>query len=197
MLLSGGSVKVRRWKFGVAALSAAGLWLFLALTTLFPGLLPTREIIPRGTVVTVRVAQALTSRSARHGDVFEAYVISTEGMDGAMKIPPGARVEGRCVAVRKGQGEGRPGYLRLALSGFQDADGHLSPLETTTFSQWGKSTVETGRGSTAAPSAERASARTALQVSAKSEGNPDEAVVTPRVALRFVLLKPATVAARR
>src|SRR2546425_10060235 len=80
----------------------------------------------------------ITSQGARLGDTFEGRVVSVRVGDGAAVVLPGNRVEGRCVAVRPGEGAGRPGYLRLALSGLVDDEGRFYPMEPATFSLSGE-----------------------------------------------------------
>ncbi len=124
---------------------------------------PGPEFLP-GTAFTVRLVRPVSSENARLGDVFEARLVATDSLKGSPVILPGTRVEGRCVAVRPGESEGRPGYLRLTLAGLRDAAGHFVPLETTTFT---------------------------LSTRNPSVGEASEAVATPEKDLTFVLLKSA------
>ncbi len=189
----------RNWHRGsvwIAVVAVGALLLMLRLMTLGFEALGSPEVIPPGTALTVRLVRPLTSQSARLGDVFEAWVVSARAAKGAPIVPQGAQVEGRCVAVRAGEGVGRPGYLRLALSGLRDPHGHFAPLETTTFSQWGSSAVEFGLESIEVPVRKAPPPQPeTTHLPAPSQGSSD-AVVTPEAPLTFVLLKPAEVAGR-
>jgi hypothetical protein len=132
----------------------------------------------------------LNSRTARLGEGFEARVVSIAAK-GAPGIPPGARVEGRRLAVRAGGPEGRPGYLRLTLSGLVDSQGHFFPLETTTVSWWGSRVMELSSEPTAFLYQESSSDRAGpLGIYAGAWKSADVAL-TPDSVLTFVLLKRA------
>ena len=168
----------------MVAVAAGVLCLLLRLMATGPGAWDKGGVIRPGTILTVQPARPLTSRSARLGDVFQARVVSAQAKDGGAVIPAGALVEGRCVAVRAGEGIAHPGYLRLALSGLEDAEGRFVPLETTTSSQLGNSILQASRGlGDTSPRTSRATS--------------NDAVVTPESRLTFVLLKPAELAGRR
>ena len=152
------------------------------------------EVLLPGTALTVRLVRPLTSQSARLGDAFEAWVDSAQGINGAFPIPPKARVEGRCVAVRAAEGDERPGYLRLVLSGLWDSQGHFSPLETTTISLSGKWTTKPGQGAGEIAAASNALAQ--AKDAAVSASDSNQVVVTPEESLTFVLLRPAVVPSR-
>jgi hypothetical protein len=173
----------------MVAVAAGVLCLILRLMATGPGAWDKGGVIQPGTILTVQPARPLTSRSARLGDVFQARVVSAQATDGGAVIPAGALVEGRCVAVRAGQGNAHPGYLRLALSGLEDVEGRFVPLETTTSSQLGNSIFEAGR-SPGDTSPIEARGKT-------SRATSNDAVVTPESRLRFVLLKSAELAGRR
>jgi hypothetical protein len=183
--------KTRRWGFWIGFVVAGALCLYPGLGWLggpSPG-----EVIPPGTALTIRLAQPLTSQSTRLGDMFEAWVASTAVVKGGLPVPPGTRVEGRCIAVRQAEGVTRPGYLRLALSGLRDSEGRLLPLETTTLSLWG----------TWASGLEPAPIGKVLEPPARSAPAPRgtkgrtedfaEVLLTPQENLTFVLLKPVVI----
>lgn len=146
------------------------------------------EVVLPGTTLTVRLAQPLSSHSARLGEVFDALVVSTTTLQSSAIIPAGTRVEARCVAARPEEDGGRPGYLRLTLSGLWDAHGRFYPLETTTLSQSGEESFEAGKGGLPPSSGSQ-------QQAARLEW-PPEAVILPEVDLTFVLLKPLAVSPR-
>src|SRR5438093_5990064 len=80
---------------------------------------------PAGSVLTVKLQHALSSKHERAGDEFKAAVVSMSASDGKAIPMNGAWVRGRCVAVREQEGPGRPGYLRLSLTDLHDGKGHV------------------------------------------------------------------------
>jgi hypothetical protein len=152
------------------------------------------DVLLPGTALTVRLIHPLSSRNTQLGDTFEASVDSAQGINGNSPVPPSLRVEGRCVAVRAGELDGHPGYLRLALSGLWDFQGHLSPLETTTVSLSGKG--PDARGQKLSPILNAATSPNDKDDNVTARNNGDDVIVTPDVSLTFVLLKPAVVPGR-
>ncbi len=135
-----------------------------------------------GTALTVRLLRPINSHSARVGEPFQAVVVSTTTPKGSATIPTGTVVEGRCVAARPEEDGGKPGYLRLTLSGLWDNQGRYYRLETTALSESGDESLEEGHGELgASPGAGKGSAQVEW---------PPEAVVSPEADLTFVLLKP-------
>lgn len=142
-----------------------------------------------GTALTVRLLRPINSHSARVGEPFQAVVVSTTAPKGSATIPTGTVVEGRCVAARPEEDGGKPGYLRLTLSGLWDNQGRYYRLETTALSESGDESLEAGHGALgSAPDAGKGSAQAEW---------PPEAVVSPEADLTFVLLKPLAVASHR
>lgn len=175
-----------------AIIAACALGVVIGFMAVGPGPFGSTVTVPTGTMLTVRVARPLSSRSVHLGDAFEAQVVSTKTADGKPLLPPGVWVEGRCVAVRPGDSEGRPGYLRLALSGLRDLQGNLAPLETTTFSKWGNGALEIAGDSGNSSAWAVAPGREAGSASTRT-ANSSEAVVPPEAPLTFTLLKPAEI----
>ena len=182
----------RRW-VRTAIIAATALGLFASMRAVGPGSFGSTVTVPTGTTLTVRVARPLSSRSVHLGDAFEAQVVSTKTADGEPLLPPGVWVEGRCVAVRPGDNDGHPGYLRIALSGLRDSQGNLAPLETTTFSKWGKGPLEFGGAPGKSGPAKTVAPRASAGPPLVGAGDPSEAVVTPESPLSFVLVKPAEI----
>ena len=188
--------KAWHWALGMAAIAIGVACLFSGPGSFWFGTVGSSEVVPPGTVLTVRLAHALSSKTLRLGELFEGRIISTDSMRGTPGIPPGTRVAGRCVAVRKAEGQGHSGYLRLAISGLYDSQGNLAPVSTTTFSQWGDRPI--GLASYSAPvatSEENAWGRVSESV-AEQAGNSGEAVVTPEALLTFTLLEPVAMTGR-
>jgi hypothetical protein len=187
--------KARRVIATVAAVAVGVACFFIGMKVLGSGINELKKVIPSGTALTVRLSQPISSDSARLGDVFEARVVSSRGTNGEQVVPAGARVKGRCVAVRPGEGDGRPGYLRLALYGLWDDDGHFFPLETTTYSVSGSWVTNFDRE----PAGEGMpqNSFTPSQALIPGSGNASEAVVPTTEDLTFVLFKPAIIRSRR
>lgn len=188
-----------------------GGWTILGVTVgagvalLLLGLVPlgfraedSKVIVSPGTALVVRLLRPLDSENAKLGDRFEGSVVSAVAVKGPVMISPGARVEGRCVAVRQYDSQDRPGYLRLVLSGLLDPHGHLWPIETTTVSFWGSPALQGGPG-IRREAKDLADTITMSQVISTARGISDrlDAIITPEKPLTFVLLRPAVVASRQ
>ena len=191
--------KARRWPW-FAALALLAFCVLVGFRTSWLGVSGPTELMSPGTVLTVRLEHTLTSGEALPGDSFEARVVAIQATKGSATPSPGSEVEGRCVAVRKEEGSNRPGYLRMALTGLRDSEGHLMQLESSTFSQWGGRDDERQDSGSASELARvsRASTLGRLPAPAKARPgltpSPGEAVVTPQSAVDFVVLDPVPVA---
>jgi hypothetical protein len=165
--------------------AGAAAWVIVGAETLWHPAAISAMVVPPGTTLLVRLTHPLNSRTARLGEGFEARVVSIAAK-GAPGIPLGARVEGRCLAVRAPSG-----YLRLTLSGLVDSQGHFFPLETTTVSWWGSRVVELSSQPTAFLYQESSPDRAGpLGIYAGAWKSADVAL-TPDSVLTFVLLKRA------
>ena len=187
--------KVWHWALGMVASAIGVACLFSGRGSFWFGSVGSAEVDPPGTVLNVRLAHAVSSKTLRPGELFEGRIISTDSMRGTPAIPPGTRVAGRCVAVRKAEGQGPSGYLRLAISGLY-SQGNLLPVSTTTFSQWGDRPIGLASYSALmATSEENAWGRVSESVEEQA-GNSGEAVVTPEALLTFTLLEPVDMTGR-
>ena len=91
-------------------------------------------VIPGGTLLRVRVDQALSTRRSRRGDRFTATLMDSIQVDGQSVLPSGTRLSGRVlVAAPSGRLKGRA-RLVLALTSFE-RDGHRYSIETTAASR--------------------------------------------------------------
>ncbi len=190
-------IRTRSWWIG-AGFILTGLACFSwGIKTMWSGGWNAKEVFPAGTALTVRLLRPLTSQTAALGEVVEGIIVSSAVLKGEGAIPPGTPVELRCVAARKGEGETRPGYLRLALSGLRDARGHLLPLEATTFSLSAARGYGLGFDFWDSLSGENSAPQAASHSSVGSGSNTGEVVVKPESSLTFVLLKPAVMAGER
>jgi len=113
---------------------------------------PKPVVIPAGTVITVRLQQALGSKISNTGDTFAATVANPISVHGKVAIPASSSAQGTVVeAQAKGKikGEAR---LQLALTKIT-IKGHTYPIETsmssTTAKGKGKRTAATTGGGAA------------------------------------------------
>jgi hypothetical protein len=71
--------------------------------------------LAEGTEMTVRLEQALSSRSARVEDRFDATVARPVYVDGRIVVPDGSRVQGTVTVVERAQRPARGGRLNLSF----------------------------------------------------------------------------------
>ena len=111
---------------------------------------PKPVVIPAGTVITVRVGQALGSKTSTTGDSFTATVADPVSVGGKVAIPSGSEATGTVVEAKakgKIKGEAR---LQLALTKVT-IKGHTYPVESSIASETAKgkgkrTAVATGGG---------------------------------------------------
>jgi len=183
---------LKRWAVCTPVVLAVALLFGPSLRVVWSETTGSMRMVPVGTTVTVRLLQRVDSKGARPGDLFEARVVAVEPSTSTFAIAPGTLVEGRCLAAREAGGEGRSGYLRLALSGMRDSWGHIFPLETTTLSQWGSESAPHAQSASNDDLASAGQQPESIEPHLR-EGDASEATLTSEVNLTFVLLKPALV----
>jgi len=110
---------------------------------------PVKHIIPAGTVISVRLIDALDSSKNQVGDTFRATLKSPIRLDGEQIVGSGADVEGRVVdATTAGRFSGHAD-LKLELTKLT-SHGHVYPLNTEHYdsagANRGKGTAETVGG---------------------------------------------------
>ena len=110
---------------------------------------PVKHTIPTGTVISVRLIDALDSSKNKVGDTFRATLKSPIRLDGEQIIGAGADVEGRVVdATTAGRFSGHA-ELKLELTKLT-SHGHVYPLSTENYdsagANRGKGTAETVGG---------------------------------------------------
>lgn len=101
---------------------------------------PQPVVIPAGTVITVRLGQAVGSKTSTTGDSFSATVASPVSVGGQVVIPASSPAGGTVVEAKakgKVKGEAR---LKLALK-HVTINGHKYPIATSM-----SSTTEKGKG---------------------------------------------------
>jgi hypothetical protein len=181
------------WTLAFETLTVAAVLAFLlGVNVLWPEGLGSGRLIPRGTVLNIQLDDPVSSRTAHLGDRFYGRILSTQGSDTVGPTLVGARVVGRCVATRDGQGAGGPGYLRLALSGLIDSRGHVLPLDTSTVSFLGEQMMSTE----VAAQFIRADNHGPGTDATESTRSSEDAVAGPNRQLSFVMLRAALVPRR-
>jgi hypothetical protein len=101
---------------------------------------PKPLVIPAGTTLTVRLEQALGSKTSHAGDAFTATVVNPVSAHGKVVIPASSVVEGTVVnAQAKGKIKGE-GLLELTLKQIT-IKGNAYPIETSVTSN-----TEKGKG---------------------------------------------------
>lgn len=115
-----------------------------------PAAPPQPIVVPAGTTLTVRVGQALSSKTSQTGDSFSATLAKPVSVEGAEAIPAGSTVRGTVVSAKtrgkiKGEGE-----LDLALTsitvGGQTYNIKTSVLNNVTKGKGKRTAVTTGGG---------------------------------------------------
>ena len=175
-------------------LVAGGLCFYPGLRMVWSGQQGPGQMIQPGTAISVRLLRPITSASAKPGQTFAGYVVSSDAVKGTAPVRPGTLVEGTCLAVRRATDESRPGYIRLALQGLRDSQGRFAPLETTTFSQWGGP----GHGGHIAVGiGDKTVDRLTLPVEGKTSSNQllaaVDAFLPTEENIKFVVLKPSLI----
>jgi hypothetical protein len=94
-------------------------------------------VVPAGTVLSVRLAQELSSKSSNVGDSFTATLAQAVLVDGRSLIPEGTTASGK-VSEAAPQGRFKGGaVLHLTLDSIT-LNGHEQPIQTSSFTQVGK-----------------------------------------------------------
>lgn len=93
---------------------------------------PQLTTVETGTLINIRLQQAISSASARSGDEFAAVLDEPLVANGKTLAPAGAAVTGRVIAARKSGHMHDSGYLRLALASVQ-IDGKAVPVHSSTI----------------------------------------------------------------
>jgi len=183
-----------RWIAWTATLLAGALCFYPGLKVLWFGPWGTGQMIQPGTAISVRLLRPLTSANAQPGQPFAAYVVAAEAVKGSAPVLPGTLVEGTCLAVRRAAGESRPGYIRLVLQGLRDSEGRFTPLETTTFSEWGGPDRDSPR---AVGNGEKVGSRLSLPIAGNASSNQllasVDALLPTKENIKFVVLKPSLI----
>jgi len=113
---------------------------------------PQPIVVPAGTTLTVRVGQALSSKTSQSGQTFLATLAQPVSVGGRTSIPAGATISGTVVSAKsKGKIKGE-GELSLALTSVT-VNGQTYPIQTgvldSTTKGKGKRTAATTGGGAA------------------------------------------------
>lgn len=93
-------------------------------------------IVPAGTIVRVRINQAMDSRHSEPGTVFDGVVLNDVLSDSLVAIPRGATVQGRVSDTQPGGNFRGRGGIALELTDVI-VGGHRYPLATTSWTHQG------------------------------------------------------------
>jgi hypothetical protein len=102
---------------------------------------PKTVTIPGGTLITVRLDEALTSDKNQSGDSFRATLDSPVIVDGFVIAERGSRVEGRVAEVDRGGRVKGLSQMALELVRLNTADGQRVKLQTEPFTRQGEKSV--------------------------------------------------------
>jgi len=89
--------------------------------------------VPAGSLVTVRLQNAIDAHHLEPGDTFIVNVSRDVFQDGVLALPLGATMEGKVVDVKKPGAFSGGGFIQLQLTQL-DLDGHSYPLASDIFS---------------------------------------------------------------
>jgi hypothetical protein len=93
-------------------------------------------VVPAGTIIRVRINQAMDSRHSQPGTPFDGVVLNNVLCSGMVAIPRGAMVQGRVSDTQPGGDLRGRGGIALELTGVTVA-GYTYPLATTSWTHQG------------------------------------------------------------
>jgi outer membrane biosynthesis protein TonB len=99
-----------------------------------PEAVPNTVVLQPGTMINVRLAEALSSKKNETGDTFFATLDEPLVVDGYAIAERGARAEGRITEVDKTKG---PGRLKIELTALSTSDGQKIAIRTSAFEKTG------------------------------------------------------------
>jgi hypothetical protein len=107
--------------------------------------------MPVGTLLTVRLDDALPGAKPTLGEAFTASLDDAVVLNGNTMLPRGTTVRGQVESVRSAAVNGNRGYLRLTLVSMR-IDGREVPLETSSLFARGQMLTSTSAHTTFSPS---------------------------------------------
>lgn len=90
------------------------------------------NVIPAGTLISVRLQNTVSSANATPGEKFEAVLDEPVVINGQTIAPKGAAVTGRVVAARQAGHLQHPAYLRIALASVE-VNGKPVPVQSSSI----------------------------------------------------------------
>jgi outer membrane biosynthesis protein TonB len=90
----------------------------------------TRVIVPRGTLIPVRIVRKISSSTAIPGDLFRIEAASDVTVDGWIVVKKGATGQGEVVSATPADAQGHVGNLALQMDWIDLVDGHRVHLST-------------------------------------------------------------------
>jgi hypothetical protein len=103
-----------------------------------PPRIPKMVTIPAGTLLTVRLDEALSSKTNQTGDSFRATLDQPLVVDGFVIAERGSRVEGRVAEVDQGGRVKGVSRMALELVRLNTSDGQRLKLQTESFAKQGE-----------------------------------------------------------
>jgi hypothetical protein len=101
---------------------------------------PRTVTVPAGTLLSVRVAETLSSDKNQPGDTFSATLDQPLVVDGLVLAERGARAQGRVVATEKAGRVKGLSHLSIQLTHLTTSDGQRVALQTEPFEKAGPAT---------------------------------------------------------
>lgn len=96
---------------------------------------PQKVTLAAGTMLPVRIVEALSSERNQAGDTFTATLDQPLAVDGMVIAERGARLEGRLVEVKQSGRVKGVGSLAIALTKLRTSDGQTVAITTDTFTK--------------------------------------------------------------
>lgn len=100
---------------------------------------PAEASIPAGKSLRVRTAAALSTRSAKAGEHFEAWLAEPVVLDGTTVLPKGARVQGLVAESNPGGRVKGRAVIAIRLTGVE-VRGQMMPIQTNTYTSVARGT---------------------------------------------------------
>jgi hypothetical protein len=99
---------------------------------------PNRVTLRRGVIITVRLAEAVSTEKNQTGDMFFATLDEPLTVDGFVIAERGARAEGKVVEAAAAGRTGGTSRLVLALTRMNTSDGQRVAISTATWQKTGE-----------------------------------------------------------
>jgi len=100
---------------------------------------PEPVVIPAGKQLSVRLLEAISSKTASSGQSFEAELSAPVVVNGRTVLPGGSAVRGRVASAKPSGRLTDPGFLQLTLAAVRTPGGRWVEIRTTSVSAKGES----------------------------------------------------------